>query len=431
MKPCACGGKHPAQRGVFYRADRAGAHWVEYYDADGRRHREKVGSFPAACDAYFERRLQVREGKFQAPRAASITFRELVKECLADRRDRLAPRTIDGDRQRAQRLLAWFGPLAAAKVTPALIAARLRELRDEGLGGSATNRFWALLSAIYSWGLDQDKVRENPASRVKRYPENPSRKRRLDLSEEAALLQAIRRDFPDREPEIEIVMNTGLRRNEFYRLTWDQVDLDLRLLTVYGKRHANSQASNHRYVRLNEAAVEAFRKLHALSQGSPFVVPGKHRYAGSGDEVHDRDRRRWFEIAVERAGIDNFRYHDLRHTAGSRAAMNGAGVPQIMDLLGHRTPEMAMKYIHLSPEHSQAVVDRLGEFNREMRAAVEREIAKAAAPVARMPARRPAKGVRGGARPEGSDSPNRAGESWPTATSTATRRQAARGDSVK
>ena len=66
-----------------------------------------------------------------------------------------------------------------------------------------------------------------------------------------------------------------------------------------------------------------------------------------------------FAEALERAGIGNFHFHDLRHTAASALAMNGATLAEIAEVLGHKTLEMVKRYAHLSEGHTRGVVGRM------------------------------------------------------------------------
>ena len=66
----------------------------------------------------------------------------------------------------------------------------------------------------------------------------------------------------------------------------------------------------------------------------------------------------WYE-ALDKAKIQDFRFHDLRHTAASYLAMSGATVPEIAAVLGHRTLQMVKRYAHLSDQHTGAVIERM------------------------------------------------------------------------
>ncbi|MFC1890233.1 tyrosine-type recombinase/integrase [Thermodesulfobacteriota bacterium] len=69
--------------------------------------------------------------------------------------------------------------------------------------------------------------------------------------------------------------------------------------------------------------------------------------------------RRVFKTALRRAEIENFRWHDLRHTFASRLVMAGVGIRTVQELMGHKTIQTTMKYAHLSPGHRMDAVQRL------------------------------------------------------------------------
>jgi len=341
------------QRGVFERPPGSGIWWISYRGEDGKRHREKVGRHEAAVEAYYAKKQQIREGRFQPPRPAGITFKDLAEEAFADRRGRIAGSTIEGDKYKLPALLTWFGAMPAVKITPAMIRERVGELRASGKTGATANRYQALVSAIFTWGVKAGKLFKNPARDVARYRDSEARVRFLDAGEEAALRKVIQEEYPEQEAELDVALHTGMRRNEFWRLTWDRVDLHRGILTIEGKQHANSRKSSRRFVRINSTARRALTELYGGSNGSAHVIPGP-----LGQRPH-RDWRDWFEASLRKAKIDNFRYHDLRHTFASRLVMAGVPLAAVMEMLGHRSITMTMRYAHLAPDHQLANVEKL------------------------------------------------------------------------
>jgi len=89
---------------------------------------------------------------------------------------------------------------------------------------------------------------------------------------------------------------------------------------------------------------------------SPIVRP-----PGDLAPVPVFDYAKPFRAALKTAGIENFRFHDLRHTAASYLAMNGATTAEIAAVLGHKTLAMVKRYAHLSDQHVAGVVERMAE----------------------------------------------------------------------
>jgi integrase len=101
-----------------------------------------------------------------------------------------------------------------------------------------------------------------------------------------------------------------------------------------------------------------FQKLRQKNHlKSPFVFFGS-------DGTRFYDERRSFTTACRKAGIEGFRFHDLRHTFASQLVMNGVGLKAVQELLGHSDLKMTMRYAHLSQAHLQeavAVLNKLGD----------------------------------------------------------------------
>lgn len=344
-------------RGVYEDPKKPGTFCIHYYDAAGRRHRERIGKYQAAVDAYVERKLQIRSGTFTPPgRKDKTTFLDLLDAALAAKQGRMTTQAYQSDTYRAKPLREAFGHLRAEHVTPELIDQEFQKMRSSGLSGSTVNRYRSLLSSVFSFAVKKGKFPVNPLARVQRYPENDPRVRWLDDDEEKALRRQIKQTDPQREPLFDLALNTGMRRGEQWNLKWDCVDLERAILTVYGKRKPDGR--RRRFVPINQPARSALERLHQQSKGSAYVSP---RGRSSGE----RDWSEWFEGCVKMAGLENFTWHDLRHTFASRLAMKGVPLPEIQELLGHTTIMQTRKYAHLSPGHLRSAVDKLATATKQ------------------------------------------------------------------
>jgi integrase len=144
------------------------------------------------------------------------------------------------------------------------------------------------------------------------------------------------------KPFVLVALNTGMRRGEILSLTRRSIDWTNRFLTLTKTKNGES-----RTVYLNDTAFEALRALPARIDGRLFPFKDDHCVS------------RAFRRAVERAGIPDFRLHDLRHSFASYAAM--AGTPQrgLQGLLGHKDGRMTGRYTHLSDAFMKAAVGKL------------------------------------------------------------------------
>jgi len=144
---------------------------------------------------------------------------------------------------------------------------------------------------------------------------------------------------------------TGLRRGELFNLTWRDVDLELGNLTVQG---GGAKSGKTRHVPLNETAKQLLLDWKACtSETNKFVFTSKN-----GARFNNVNTS-WKEV-LKNAEIENFRWHDMRHTFASWLVMAIVDLNTVRELLGHSDLKMTLRYAHLAPEHKAAAVSNLG-----------------------------------------------------------------------
>lgn len=237
----------------------------------------------------------------------------------------------------------------------------------------------AALSKAVEWGL----LEVHPLTKVKPSKvDHIGRVRFLDASEEQRLRAALdvreerhrqdrdhanswreQRDYallPDLravpfvdhlKPLVLLSLNTGLRRGELFNLERQHVDLERALLTVAGDTEGNKTAKA-RHIPLNREARAVLRDWITARQPTGLLFPGR-----KGARL-DNISTAW-ERLRQAAKLDNFRWHDLRHTFASKLVMAGVDLNAVRELLGHASLDMTLRYAHLAPEHKAAAVARL------------------------------------------------------------------------
>ena len=153
-------------------------------------------------------------------------------------------------------------------------------------------------------------------------------------------------------PVVLVALNTGLRRGEILQLEWKDVDLDGKWITVSGAIAKNGQT---RRVPLNAEAVDilqAWRQFRSRRASAARVFPG------SDGEGLRRIDKAWGSL-IEIAGIENFRFHDLRHHFASRLVQSGIDLNTVRELLGHADITMVLRYAHMSPDRLAMAVERV------------------------------------------------------------------------
>ncbi len=184
----------------------------------------------------------------------------------------------------------------------------------------------ALEVARKEWGLS---LPINPVSQLKIPNGIRRRERRLEKGELEALQKALNRSRNVYLwPAIELAIETGMRRSELLRLTWSDVCLDQHLASLKDTKNG--------YARTIPLTSKAINILDKLPKDSPRVLMTTE-YA----------LRQAWERLVKRAGIDNLRFHDLRHEAISRFFEMGLSVPEVATMSGHKDISMLMRYTHV------------------------------------------------------------------------------------
>lgn len=223
-------------------------------------------------------------------------------------------------------------------VTPARILDCRHRLA--GRSNGTINRYTAVLSHVFTMALEWQWCQENPVRKLRKLREPRGRVRYLSDEERHRLLK-ICKASTNRDLYLLVVLaiSTGARKGELAKLTWNTINLERGTLTFTDTKNGTS-----RTVPVTGLALELLR-------GKP-QKPGK---------LFARNWRKAFETAMKRAGLVDLRWHDLRHSAASYLAMNGASLLEIAEILGHKSLEMVKRYAHLSEPHTTGIVARMNQ----------------------------------------------------------------------
>jgi len=219
-------------------------------------------------------------------------------------------------------------------------------LRSHAKTPATANRYKAFISLCYREGIANGKVSVNPARSIRPRKEPKGRQRFLSRSEYAALHEVISRRFPEHLAEFVVSVHTGMRLSEQYTATWRQVHFDRKTIEL-----TDTENTEPRTVHLDLAALDALKSTH-----TPHSKPSDLVFTST---TEDFTTRAWFHPALAEAEIDDYTWHNNRHTFGSWLAMAGASTKEIQEAGGWKTIQMAARYTHLSPAHTASVVDRL------------------------------------------------------------------------
>ena len=145
---------------------------------------------------------------------------------------------------------------------------------------------------------------------------------------------------------IRLLLLTGCRLSEIQKLKWDHVDLNARVLRLPDSK------TGAKLVAIGSAAVNVFKSIARLAD-NPYVITGQVK----GQRLTDMQRP-WRRIR-KRAGLDDVRIHDLRHSCASDALQLGEDLPMIGNLLGHTQVQTTARYAHLKTDPIRAAADKV------------------------------------------------------------------------
>ena len=145
-----------------------------------------------------------------------------------------------------------------------------------------------------------------------------------------------------------------MRKGEILGLRWGTVDFERHLITLLDTK--NKDVRSVPLVGLAHSEMDRLAKVRRLD--TDLCFPGKK--LPSGEVLVVNIRAPW-EAARKESGLQNFRFHDLRHSCASYLAMNGATDREIQEILGHRSTVMTRRYSHLSQNHTRGVLERMNE----------------------------------------------------------------------
>ena len=208
-------------------------------------------------------------------------------------------------------------------------------------------RYLATLSHILSFVVDEwEWLEVNPMRKVRKPRQPRGRTRYLSLDERDRLLIACRASRSrSLYPATVLALATGMRRGEFLSLRWSHVDLDRGTVTL-----ETTKNDEPRQVPVVAQGLEVLTQWAERPHDQhDYVFPGR-----SGNRLTDFHHA--WKTALKKAGITDFRFHDLRHTTASYLAMNGASVLEIGEILGHKSTQMTKRYAHVSTAHSRLVL---------------------------------------------------------------------------
>jgi integrase len=375
--------------GHVFRVDRArGPVWYAKYRLPDRRQiQKKIG--PAWADrgrpreGYFTKRTaeawlqdvlaQARRGALPGMRKTGVTFAEAAEEWM---------RFIEQDRGRKPSTVKDYRNVLKSRLLPAFSDRSLESITTQdieqwrqsldGLSNRSKNKLLIQMHGIFRRAQQVYGLETNPLSRIEKHPLRPSGDIEVFSPEE--VLALVRAAVSEADAAIFLTAAfTGLRLGELLALRWREVDFTnatIRVRASYALGALTTPKSGK--VRGVPMAPDVAQALSRLGQREHWVGEGDLVFAGqAGGYLDGSALRRRYKAALAAAGLRSLRFHDLRHTFGTRMIAK-ADVRRVQEWMGHADIQTTMKYLHYAPRADDArlvaaafEIDDFGESARD------------------------------------------------------------------
>ncbi len=222
-------------------------------------------------------------------------------------------------------------------------------LVERKVSNATFNRYRALLSKTYNIGIANKLLKENPIHALKQMKEQNFKIRFLTKAEENNLLNVTDKYFPYLSDLIICALQTGMRRGEIFNLKWSNIDFEFNYIELLETKSGKS-----RKIPLSDKLKDILNKQQHISE---YVFINKETKAPYTDIKHS------FQTALNKAHIENFRFHDLRHTVATRLIEKGIDVVVVKEILGHSDIQTTMRYAHAVPKRKIEAISVLNSYN--------------------------------------------------------------------
>jgi len=254
----------------------------------------------------------------------------------------------DAQKQRT-RLTFWvdrYGHKLISEITRMDVARGIYELSNT-LSNATINRYKSALSVVFSFACRQYELPDNPVLHIPSKAENNIKVRYLSNTERSSLFDTCKCSTWNRlYLLILMAITTGARRGELLNLKWSDLSFDINIAYI-----GNSKNGQPRALPLTE---DTLNELSKYKQNDNSLI-----FCSNVDTTKPFCFNKPWKKALEQANIQDFRFHDLRHTTASYLAQSGASLLEIAEVLGHKQISVTKRYAHLCINHKQKLINKV------------------------------------------------------------------------
>jgi len=245
-----------------------------------------------------------------------------------------------------------LGHCRLADITPETIEKFKAERLKDGVRPSTVNRALGLLSNMFNKAIEWNVVNvPNPFRNIKHFRENNVRVRYLSVEEINLLVDHSEGALKD---IIQIALNTGMRRGEIQKMKRRDINFANNVIAIPDQKNGETS-----YIPMNGTCRAILSKYRDLGDDERLFG---YDFSSTFERVIRRTIKKLKEKDAKCSLLQNFHFHDLRHTFASYLVMNGVDLNTARELLRHKSLKMTLRYAHLSPGFKQTAIERLDTY---------------------------------------------------------------------
>ena len=327
----------------LYRRKESNLWWMSF-TVNGKMHRRPTGTDDRklAERIFAKIQTQIVEGKwFEVDKARQYTLDDVMDRFMAEHAPTKEPKTQKSYRNCLAHLKPFFSGMTLDKIDTDAVLKYVQHRRTEGGRPGTRNRELSMLSKAFNLARLWKWTKENPCQLVKREKEDNEIGRCLTDEEEEKLLAACKGFLGGQLYEMVVVaLNTGIRQGEILNMKWEKIDLFRKVFESY-----NEKTNSWRTVAMNETVYDLLKEKAKVRSMSGYVFT-----TSEDTPIIARNLIRSWYLALKLAGITGLRFHDLRHTVGTRLGRAGQDIHTIACILDHSQLSTTRRYVKHNAE---------------------------------------------------------------------------------